>query len=197
MEVENVLVKMQGQWWSPKTLSIIAGFLVGASPLKLTTALAEPRYRRGKGTDILLTPEELVQKQLQYFQTGDVASGFRLNSLENQAVTGPWENFNDLLNDPPFDVLLSHTKATVLMEIHQRDIETVSCLVRVIPSTPTRQSQPALDFVWELSKELLDDESEKFNWVVDSIMPWFEDLSNLDVDFFFGDDNEDPFVFEL
>lgn len=162
------------------------------------SGFANPVGDNGSGV-LHSTPEQVVEEQLRYLQSGDIQSAFELNSCESQSETGPWKQYAKLLSEPPFSDLLRHEKGTVMMEMHHRDLYTASCLVYILPkmSSSRKKRKMMRAFLWELSIYTDDDVPGDDCWMVDSIVPDFEDTA-LDFDDFDAifDDSEDP-MFEF
>lgn len=125
----------------------------------------------------LTLPEDVVQRQLDAFQKSDVKAAFEFTSPENKIICGPtWENLNEILSsEPAFAPIIGHERATVLMTVAD-DEWGMCCLVRLVPSPSSPMKQACLEYWWELSKRQEGDAMEGC-WMIDAIMPNFEDLS--------------------
>eukprot|EP00581_Thalassiosira_minuscula_P015954 CAMPEP_0183721952 /NCGR_PEP_ID=MMETSP0737-20130205/14052_1 /TAXON_ID=385413 /ORGANISM="Thalassiosira miniscula, Strain CCMP1093" /LENGTH=274 /DNA_ID=CAMNT_0025952023 /DNA_START=95 /DNA_END=919 /DNA_ORIENTATION=- len=66
--------------------------------------------------------EEAVQNQLHYYQTLQLSEAYDCCSAQNQAATGPIEEFERQLKVPPYDLLLGHERADVLLEVLPEDV---------------------------------------------------------------------------
>ena len=131
-------------------------------------------------------PEELVQNQLFYYQTSNLPKAFEISSPENQKAFGSLPEFERQLQIPPYDLLLNHERADVLLEIVPDDamthanllldqkgiIEVSCCLACIRPNKNARRTYPVW-FWWEMSKQR---QGNDIIWMVDCIMPDFEDL---------------------
>jgi hypothetical protein len=140
-------------------------------------------------------PEEIVQAQLKALQQSDVDWSFKFFSPGAQQDFGSSEDFGQLLGLAPFDPILGHVKADVLLTtaspasstidiVFGDDAVTCCCLVRIVPSDKIRKKRriPCLEYWWELS---LGEETGPLDgcWMVESIMPDFEDMELTDLDF--------------
>eukprot|EP00579_Thalassiosira_antarctica_P009221 CAMPEP_0201877686 /NCGR_PEP_ID=MMETSP0902-20130614/9046_1 /ASSEMBLY_ACC=CAM_ASM_000551 /TAXON_ID=420261 /ORGANISM="Thalassiosira antarctica, Strain CCMP982" /LENGTH=274 /DNA_ID=CAMNT_0048405189 /DNA_START=105 /DNA_END=929 /DNA_ORIENTATION=+ len=171
------------------------------------------------------TPEEAIQNQLHYYQTSQLLQAYQCCSPQNQEDTGSLSDFERLLKLSPYDLLLNHERADVLMEVIPPDswdgsgkVDNVACcLVCIRPGRMARRRYPVW-FWWEMSKmeeEEYDATTTNENdditnnasssstsdggggskWMVDCIMPDFEDLDfeaeSLSIDDFDGEDGDD------
>lgn len=135
------------------------------------------------------TPEEVVQNQLFHYQTSNLPSAYSYNSPESKGATGTISDFETSLQTPPYNLLVNHERADVLLEVipdgmfHEDDTErknydTALCLVCIRPNRELKKNHPVW-FWWELSRNIDDeDEAEVVGeqWMVDCIIPDFEDL---------------------
>lgn len=166
-------------------------------------------------------PEDVVQMQLQALQEHDIKKAFALNSPENQAVTGPPTQFEQLLLEKPFTPIIGHDDGQVLMTISQHDGNEqcyVSCLVRIIPGRNARQKssddndddhdevdhdsndendnnmyQDPVLYWWEVSKHEDVTSETGYKYMVDSVLPDAEDVESelLELPTFFVGDEYD------
>lgn len=133
------------------------------------------------------TPEEVVQNQLFHYQTSNLASAYSYNSPENKQATGTVSDFEISLQTPPYNLLVNHERADVLLEVipdgmfHENDsdrenYDTALCLVCIRPNRQIK-NHPVW-FWWELSRNIDDEDEEDVGeqWMVDCIIPDFEDL---------------------
>lgn len=136
----------------------------------------------------LHSPEDVVRRQLDAFQKSNVEEAFQYGSEENQVMCGPtWEEFNDmLLSEPAFAPIIGHKKSSILMTVSTEDWG-MCCLVRMVPSSKLGQ-RSCLEYWWELTKRQKGDENEGC-WMIDSILPDFEDLSLVS----FEEDDDDVY----
>lgn len=112
-----------------------------------------------------LTPEEVVQIQLDGLASDDVTQGIlqcmTFASPNNRAVTGPLVRFAQMVRQPPFDALAN--PETVLIGQSVFDAEQVRILV-----TAVREGN-VHPFVWVLSKQsVLPYEG---CWMTDAVFP--------------------------
>mmetsp|Transcript_19873 Transcript_19873/g.32575 ORF Transcript_19873/g.32575 Transcript_19873/m.32575 type:complete len:215 (-) Transcript_19873:39-683(-) len=134
------------------------------------------------------TPEEVVQNQLFHYQTSNLPSAFSYNSPENKEATGTISDFETSLQTPPYNLLINHERADVLLEVipdgmfHEDDTErdnydSALCLVCIRPNREMNKKHPVW-FWWELSRNIDDEDEEDVGeqWMVDCIIPDFEDL---------------------
>ncbi|KAK1741572.1 hypothetical protein QTG54_008050 [Skeletonema marinoi] len=134
------------------------------------------------------TPEEVVQNQLFHYQIKNLESAFSYNSPENKQATGTISDFETSLQTPPYNLLVNHERADVLLEVipdgmfHEDDTErenydTALCLVCIRPNKEVKKNHPVW-FWWELSRNIDDEDEEDVGeqWMVDCIIPDFEDL---------------------
>mmetsp|Transcript_13115 Transcript_13115/g.18569 ORF Transcript_13115/g.18569 Transcript_13115/m.18569 type:complete len:208 (+) Transcript_13115:295-918(+) len=152
-------------------------------------------------------PEEVVQAQLKALQQSDIDCSYKFFSPAAQEDFGQPEDFGQLLSLTPFDPILGHVKADVLLTttstssstsdiIFDDDEDTCCCLVRIVPKDKYRKKRriPCLEYWWELS---LQEENGPFDgcWMIESIMPDFEDIELTDLDLVDmladGDENDD------
>ena len=63
------------------------------------------------------TPEEVVQNQLFYYQTSQLSKAYDLCSPGNKQATGSLKEFERLHNVPPYDLILNHERADVMLEV--------------------------------------------------------------------------------
>lgn len=136
------------------------------------------------------TPEEAVQNQLHHYRTNELSRAFGCCSPSNREATGSLSEFERLVREPPYDLILGHERADVLLEVvpgdvpvndEREDPRLVSCLVCVRPNGKARRRYPVW-FWWEMSKveegsdEGASEGGDAGKWMVDCIMPDFEDL---------------------
>eukprot|EP00543_Licmophora_paradoxa_P010738 CAMPEP_0202469150 /NCGR_PEP_ID=MMETSP1360-20130828/77621_1 /ASSEMBLY_ACC=CAM_ASM_000848 /TAXON_ID=515479 /ORGANISM="Licmophora paradoxa, Strain CCMP2313" /LENGTH=150 /DNA_ID=CAMNT_0049094387 /DNA_START=75 /DNA_END=527 /DNA_ORIENTATION=- len=128
------------------------------------------------------SPEGVVTAQLKAFQQLDLSTAFHCGSLSNQEITGPsWREFSELISTrSTFKPLLQHRQAHILMTVSHDDWG-ICCLVRVIS-----KNKQCREYWWELTKE-----TPNAQWMVDSILPTFQDFHDLDVDYIITDDHDD------
>jgi hypothetical protein len=107
----------------------------------------------------------------------DFKSAFQLSSPE-LIQECPWLSFVDMISEPPFEPIVGHSKADVLMTVHhhpKQEESVISCLVRIVPSQKERkksrisQQQPCLQYWWEVSKQYQEDGPFDGCWMIDSI----------------------------
>lgn len=126
-------------------------------------------------------PEHVVQAHLQALKQSDLQSAFELCSFA-LIEECPWASFVDMISKPPFDPIVGHVKADVLMTVHDKEESLICCLVRVVSSekkgkrTSLIQTQPpCLHYWWEMSKQVQEGPLDGC-WMIDSILPDFEDM---------------------
>ena len=168
------------------------------------------------------TPEEVVMNQLHHFQTSNLPAAYEINSPENKEATGSISDFELSLQKPPYNLLLNHERADVLMEVlpdaymedeesrrnnndeHGQHYDTSLCLVCIRPNRQLEKSNNVW-FWWELSRYGIDEENNEamgndydgeVQWMVDCVIPDFEDLDfetdSLSIEEFGeGDDDDD------
>jgi hypothetical protein len=118
--------------------------------------------------------ERVVREQLDALKDDDIRRAYGCYSPGSKEAIGGCESFSELVNSPPFETLLNHKEAQVLMtsQIHSEDES--GCLVKIILDKKWRKkykSAPCLYFIWELSRE-----DEDSPWLVDAFMPDFDDV---------------------
>ncbi len=135
------------------------------------------------------TAEEVVQNQLYHYRQKDLESAYQYCSPDNQEATGDISEHESMVNTPPYDLILGHERADVLLEILPDDAprdgthESACYLVCIRPNRSARKSYPVW-FWWELSRHQQtsgkDGDKEGLfacgEWRVDSVAPDFEDL---------------------
>ena len=137
-------------------------------------------------------PEQVVQMHLKALQTSDMKAAFLLMSPDNRALTGPWKQFASLLSEEPFDPIVGHRRADVLMTVNNDELELVSCFVRVWPKVEKGDVEimgMCKEYWWELSIQDKEAGPNEDCWMVDTIMPNFE-TAELFMDDFMQDDDE-------
>jgi hypothetical protein len=134
-----------------------------------------------------LPAEDIVRQQLNAFQENDIETAFSYASPANKVLTGPsWQEFGDLIqSEAAFTPILGHIKSAVLMTVHHDDWG-ICCLVRIIPKTDPRT---CLEYWWELTKQGMGEEMAGC-WMIDSVLPDFEDMS-IDLDDVYYDTIDD------
>jgi hypothetical protein len=124
-------------------------------------------------------PEHVVQAHLQALKRSDFKTAFQLSSPE-LIDECPWPSFVGMISEPPFKPIVGHSKADVLMTIQHKEDSVICCLVRIVPSKKGKEKsriiqQPCLQYWWELSKQYQDGPFDGC-WMIDSILPDFEDM---------------------
>ncbi|KAL7515790.1 hypothetical protein ACHAWX_000867 [Stephanocyclus meneghinianus] len=137
------------------------------------------------------TGERLVKTQLIHYQTNNLSDAYSLCSPWNQEATGSLEDFEELVNTPPYDLILGHERADIMMEVlpdkpkggQDEGTQAACYLVCIKPGKNARKRYPVW-FWWEVSRhffeedeegDLVDDDAEG-EWMVDCVMPDFEDF---------------------
>lgn len=156
------------------------------------------------------SPEEAVQNQLHYYQTNQIKEVYNCCSPGNQEATGGIDEFKRQLKIPPYDLIVQHDYSSVLLELRpdngfdklsiqeQTDeeeedqiLDVALCLVCIRPNKKARKPFPVW-YWWEMSLHRVEDTQK---WLVDCIMPDFDDLDfeskALSIDDFMDDDDED------
>ena len=111
-------------------------------------------------------PETVVQLQLEALQKDDMETVYQFASPSNKQAMGPVIRFSEMVRSPPYDPLIHHSRASVMMTMAYR-VNRWQCLVRV---WDTEDSGPPKDFVWHMSKSKKDD--LYFDcWMVDAVLP--------------------------
>jgi hypothetical protein len=134
-----------------------------------------------------LTGEFLVQTQLSHYKTSNIPKIYDLCSPWFQDVTGSLDDFEEAINTPPYNLLLNHERADIMLETIPDTpkngdglIQAACYLVYIKPGKDAASPYPVW-FWWEVSRHFLedddlnDDEAEG-EWKVDCIMPDFDDL---------------------
>ncbi|KAL3793213.1 hypothetical protein HJC23_000755 [Cyclotella cryptica] len=136
------------------------------------------------------TGERLVKTQLLHYQTSNLSDAYLLCSPWNQEATGSLQDFEELVKTPPYDLILGHERADIMMEVlpdkpkgGQNEGTQAACyLVCIKPGKNARKRYPVW-FWWEVSRHFLEDEDGDLvdndvegEWRVDCVMPDFEDL---------------------
>ncbi|KAL9180829.1 hypothetical protein ACHAXT_011282 [Thalassiosira profunda] len=148
-----------------------------------------------------VTAEEVVQNQLHCYQTSDLRGAYALCSPSNQNATGSVDDYTQQLKAAPYDLIVGHARAEVLLEIKPEGIpneesgivDVACCLVRIRPGIGARREFPVW-FWWEVTKlteevaregvtegsiDAISGQSPKGGggrWMVDCIVPDFDDL---------------------
>jgi len=155
------------------------------------------------------SPEEAVQNQLHYYQTNQLKEVYNCCSPGNQEATGGIDEFKRQLQIPPYDLICQHDYSAVLLELRpdsgfdklsiqeeeeeDQILDVALCLVCIRPNRKARRPFPVW-YWWEMSLHR-DTDSKKEQWLVDCIMPDFDDLDfeskALSIDDFMDDDDED------
>ncbi|KAL7469986.1 hypothetical protein ACHAXS_010242 [Conticribra weissflogii] len=63
------------------------------------------------------TPEQTIQNQLYHFQRNDLRSAYAYASPSNKRITGPFSQFVEMVNTPPYDLILGCERFDVLLEV--------------------------------------------------------------------------------
>jgi hypothetical protein len=138
-------------------------------------------------------PEQVVQRQLKALQKSDMKTAFKLMSPTNQALTGPWKQFTDSISEEPFDPIVGHRRADVLMTVNNEQKYLVSCFVRVWPKFKKGEDESLMqmckEYWWELSVQDEEAGPNEDCWMVDTIMPSFETAESF-MDEWLKDDDE-------
>lgn len=140
------------------------------------------------------TAEEAVQNQLRHYQASRLPDAFRCCSPDNREATGALADFERLVRTPPYDLLLGHARADVLLETAVPDeflavsddgggrttaaaaAHARCLLVRIRPGATARRRHPVW-FWWEVSRGAMPgDPDGGAGWRVDCVMPDFDDL---------------------
>jgi hypothetical protein len=125
-----------------------------------------------------LSPERVVKDQLEALKNVDMNRAYESYTPGSKEVIGGVDNFVDLITAPPFETLVKHNDAQVLMTTFPNGDSVASCFVKVVLTEYWRKKKfeyiPCLYFWWELSKE--EDEFGNENWMVDAFMPDFDDM---------------------
>eukprot|EP00956_Cyclotella_meneghiniana_P000847 scaffold966_cov47-Cyclotella_meneghiniana.AAC.4 len=152
------------------------------------------------------TGELLVQSQLAHYKNSNLAEVYESCSPWFQDVTGGLDDFEEAIHAPPYNLLLGHERADIMLETlpdtphkHEGRISAACYLVCIKPGRHAVTRYPVW-FWWEVSKHYLDvDEDGKLlnddgEWKVDCVMPDFDDL-NFEaeslVDYLDDDDDDD------
>ena len=124
------------------------------------------------------------------------------------------KEFVEMLNIPPYDLILGHERADVLLEVlpdgatasREGTHDVACCLVCIRPNRKAKKRCPVW-FWWELSKQDLEEGEEvgvvgkggAGEWVVDCVMPDFDDLEfeteSLSIQEFDDDDDDGEVTF--
>jgi hypothetical protein len=167
-----------------------------------------PTFRGNNDNNARLSPntlpEDVVQMQLQAFKQSDIYSAFHLYaSPACKEETGTWQQFEILLSSPPFDAIVGHHQADVLLTVSDGDqADCVCCLVRIVPGRGNKKKSSTtglLYYWWELSKQQYDDDDDDDDddensanngcYMIDSVIPDFED-TEVDARDFEDDDDD-------
>lgn len=159
------------------------------------------------------SPEEAVQNQLHYYQTNQLEEVWNCCSPGNQEATGGIEEFKRQLQMPPYDLICQHDYSSVLLELRpdsgfdklsiqeqteeeeEEDeiLDVALCLVCIRPNRKARRRYPVW-YYWEMSLHR-DKENKQDTWLVDCIIPDFDDLNfsseALSIEDFMDDDDDD------
>jgi hypothetical protein len=173
------------------------------SPWLLITTLSLTSLANALLSPALL-PEQVVQLQLQALQQSDLYSAYKLYSPDSKEAIGQFQNFESIVSIPPFDSILGHSKADILMTACHEEGFT-GCLVRIVPSEKYLRTMnlPCLEYWWEVSKQYEEGPLEGC-WMIDSVMPNFEDMNideldledMLEIGDWDDDDDDDELFFD-
>ena len=122
-----------------------------------------------------LTAERVVVLQLEALQrasdpedAGGMPVVWVFASPENQAVTGPYENFNRMVREGAYAVLVGHAEHAVVdrQEAEGDERPTVQFLVRLVDA----EGEPHL-FAWAVSKRADDAAEHPGCWLTEAVAP--------------------------
>ncbi|KAL7534208.1 hypothetical protein ACHAWF_004754 [Thalassiosira exigua] len=143
--------------------------------------------------------EDVVLDQLRRYQNRDLSGAYDLCSPGNRDATGPLSEFERMVNEPPYDLIVGNDRADLLLEVTPEGIvgggmedgkregdalgyslsgspilDAAIFLVRIRPHPKARRIYPVW-FWWEVSKQRAED-AESERWMVDCVVPDFDDL---------------------
>ena len=146
----------------------------------------------------MIPPEAKIREQLDFLKVADFERAFGCYSDDSKVVLGSVENFAEVACTSPFEILVEHEDAQVVMTSTFMDPDVASCLVKVVFGKKMRKKKhknaPCLYFTWELSRE--DEESE---WEIEAFFPDFDDMEFEKIELIGVDEDEegDMFGFEF
>jgi hypothetical protein len=121
-----------------------------------------------------LSAERVVREQLDALKDDDIRRAYALYSPDSQDAMGGCDSFSERVYSSPFETLVNHKEAQVLMTSQIQSEDVCGCLVKIEFAKKWRKkyrSAPCLYFLWELSRE-----DEDSPWQVDAFMPDFDDM---------------------
>lgn len=132
------------------------------------------------------TGESIVRTQLSHYKSSNIPAVYELCSPWFQDSMGSLSEFEESINEPPFNLLLNHERADVLLETlpetpeKGEGIQAACYLVCIKPGKDAPSHYPVW-FWWETSRhylkeEDLEDDDVDGEWFVDCIIPDFDDL---------------------
>jgi len=126
-------------------------------------------------SNFAMTPESMVQAQLDAMKVGDFKRAYACYSDDSKIVIGSVDNFKETACKSPFETLIEHEDAQVIMTSTFMDPDVASCLVKIVFAEKWRKKKhkdtPCLYFTWELSRE-----DEDSPWEVEAFFPDFDDM---------------------
>lgn len=116
-----------------------------------------------------MTPDIVVRKQLDALQQNDMYSVFKHASPYNKATTGPLERFSAMVRTPPYDTLLNHDRAEIMLIMKAPNDQQWVGRIRIWSKKSKNQKLP-VDFLWQLS-QVPDEGPFQDCWMVDGVFP--------------------------
>ncbi|CAJ1942172.1 unnamed protein product [Cylindrotheca closterium] len=139
-------------------------------------------------------PETKIREQLDALKVADFERAFSCYSDDSQVVLGDVENFAEVASQSPFEFLVEHEDAQVVMVSTVMDPDVASCLVKVVFGKKWRKKRrncaPCLYYTWELSRD--DEDSE---WEIEAFFPDFDDVDFDAIELIGVDDDEEGEMF--
>ena len=191
-------------WWSLRAATLT--FCISISGVQVSNAFSSvpnAQTRQPPFTDPR-SAEEVVQQQLHYYQTLQFEDAYKYCSPGNKEVVGSVSDFEKMHQHSPYDLVPGHARSYAMLEVTPNDLSeeameesgvfgASTVLVYLRPSPTARRIFPVY-FWWELSKQI-DENDGQARWMVDCILPDFEDLDfeteSLSIEQFADDDDDD------
>jgi hypothetical protein len=99
------------------------------------------------------SPESIVRSQLEDLKVDDMYQVFKFASPSNKEITGPWQNFGEMVRSPPYHHLVNHKRAELLLTVQSSPNKSWQGLVRVLSSSPSAtSSNVVVEYWWSLSR---------------------------------------------
>ncbi|KAL3930446.1 MAG: hypothetical protein SGBAC_011762 [Bacillariaceae sp.] len=140
------------------------------------------------------TPESRIREQLDALKVKDFKRAYACYSESSRGVLGDAETFADVACKSPFEILVEHENAQILLTSTFLNPDVATCLVKVVFGKKLRKKKhknvPCLYFNWELSRE-----DEDSDWEVEAFFPDFDDMEFEEIELISVDEEEEGDVF--